>query len=214
MNSQILNVGLVLLCASVACAETNERVTYSNAHHGFSFDYPKAWTLIDRLNAGGALHLNSPEKTEEGRPVAEILCGVVGISKKMDLKLFEKLTLMPEHAAEQGLTLDLNKASETTLGGLKGRCHNYSRGEEAESEQFRCCLTLSSERGFCFTFVAARANFKKHEAVFNAVLASFKTGAPDGKDSVFRNKEFGFGIDYPVTWNATANRPDTVIIKA
>ena len=213
MGKVILGLLLSTTCIPVICADDVETSTYSNPHHGFSFGYPKTWTHVDKLGSGSGIFLKSPLKTEDGMPIAEISFGAVGISSKMSLDLFELGTLMPDEAAAKELTLDLKKGTETTLGGLKAHRHVYSSTAGAK-ERFCTCLAISSDRGFCFTLIAAPDEFKKYEPVFNRVLASFKTFAPDGKDSVFRNKMFGFGIDYPVTWNATANRPDTVIIKA
>jgi len=197
----VIIVALVSLTASCGGAPTIPMTLYESTEHGFSIEYPEAWTEnVLRPGAWFTIEFKDPE----GRLSAEVSLEY----KTEDIVLAD---LVSEGKAYVEFTPQYELISEgnVTIGeGISGY-EILGKGDlgTGKVEKFRLVALVRGKQGFWVGVMGEPANFDEQEQTIDAIVDSFKllptyTFVPPlpGPGDTYTSAEHGFSISYPAGW--------------
>lgn len=187
----------VLLSAAVlvgACGSAATGVkTYTDADYGYSFEYPAGWKLQKddsaEISAGGDAVGNVGVYDPKGAVAQGSAIDLAQVSVyKLTVTIDDSMMPLLKTEVESVLAGLESQASdiktvealaETTAGGMSGFKVTYSFTKNAAPAISTMYFLFSGAMEYQVTVQAAEENWSADKPVFDALLASFKPGAPE-----------------------------------
>jgi len=164
--------------------------TYTDSGYGYSFQYPEGWELQEgdrsEVTAGGSAVGSVGVFDPEGAMVGDIYIDLAQVSvyelnvtvddsMMDDIKTeVESILASLESQAVDMKTVD--SLSETTVGTMDGYKVTYSFDKDGIPATSTLYFLFSGNREYQVTVQAATENWKADQAIFEALVESFKPG--------------------------------------
>ena len=183
----------VAACGSGGGESSSDLKTYTDADYGYSFQYPAGWELkkggTADVTAGGSAVSSVGVYDPKGAVAEDTYIDLAQVSVyKLNVNVDQ--SMMPDIRAEVEQVLaslesqspdmkTVERLSETNVGGMPGFQVTYSFTKNGAPTTSTLYFLFKDNLEYQVTVQAATQNWQAKQAVFKALVASFRPGPAD-----------------------------------